>query len=36
MNLENIRDAARSVVRLLDDYAGGHVGRREMLLDPIL
>ncbi len=36
MKLENIRDAARSVVRLLDEYAGGHVGRRETHLDPIL
>lgn len=36
MTLDSIRDAAVRVVRLLDDYSGGHVGKREMLLDPIL
>jgi hypothetical protein len=36
MNIEAITDSARSVIHLLHDYSGGHVGRREQLLDPIL
>jgi hypothetical protein len=36
VTLNGIRDAAIRVVRLLGDYSGGHVGKREMLLDPIL
>ncbi len=36
MNLSEIKSAALTVLKLLDDYSGGHVGRREMLLDPIL
>jgi hypothetical protein len=36
MNLEQIQSATLRVLELLKDYAGGHVGRREMLLDPIL
>src|SRR5438093_1461614 len=36
MNLDDIKRSALRVLKLLDDYSGGHVGRREMLLDPIL
>ena len=36
MTLTSIREAALEVLRILDDYSGGHVGRREMLLDPVL
>jgi hypothetical protein len=36
MNLSNLRESARLVVSLLEDYAGSHVGGREMLLDPVL
>ena len=36
MNLQNVRESALRVIHLLDDYSGGHVGSREMLLDPVL
>ena len=36
MNIEGITDSAHGVVALLREYSGDHVGRREMLLDPIL
>ncbi len=36
MNLVPIRESALRVLDLLLDYSGGHVGSREMLLDPIL
>jgi hypothetical protein len=36
MNLEQLQQASRRVISLLDDYTGTHVGRREMLLDPVL
>src|SRR5437870_7749410 len=36
VNLADIKKATLRVLRLLEDYSGGHVGRREMLLDPIL
>jgi hypothetical protein len=36
MNIADLTNAARQVIALLTDYSGGHVGRREMLLDPIL
>jgi hypothetical protein len=36
MTIQSITDATHCVVELLSDYFGGHVGRREMLLDPIL
>jgi hypothetical protein len=36
MNLEQIKKSTLRVLKLLHEYAGSHVGRREMLLDPIL
>src|SRR5436305_1954049 len=36
MNIADLIDSARKVASVLKDYSGGHVGRREMLLDPIL
>jgi len=36
MNLVDISKATLRVLELPEDYSGGHVGRREMLLDPIL
>ncbi|SRR5258708_16969961 len=36
MNLAQLQDAAFEVVSILEDYAGPHVGSREMLLDPVL
>lgn len=36
MNLALIQESASLVVRLLADYSGSHVGRRETLLDPVL
>lgn len=36
MNIKTLTESARAVLSLLRDYSGGHVGRREMLLDPVL
>lgn len=36
MNIVELTDSARKVVSLVQEYSGNHVGRREMLLDPIL
>ena len=36
MNIDTLTKSGRAVLLLLRDYSGGHVGRREMLLDPIL
>jgi hypothetical protein len=36
MNIAQINDATLRVLEMLLHYSGGHVGSREMLLDPIL